>query len=227
MFISFEGIDGAGKSTVLKKIAERLRHDKTMDGCRGLLKNIIETREPYSPNLRRVILDADNKTRITELARFFLYQADRHMHVQDVIKPNIDDIILVDRGPVSTMAYQNITTLLDFDTISDVISVANEGIWPDCYIFFNVNREVAQKRLADEKDFFDKKNADFFELLIENYELLKIRMKKTATVIEIDANLSEEAVIDKVYYEIYRYIITYDLINSDARILKNSSQLPV
>lgn len=206
MYISFEGIDGAGKSTIMERVAERLRtDDRIKEYGYG---EVVTSSEPKGI-FRDIILDVDNKYGVTELARFFLYQADRNVHTETVIKPNRDKILLVDRGPMSTLAYQNITTGMDFDDLRYIINEANEGIWPECYVVFNVDYETSAKRLSGEKDYFDKMGKDFFDNLIENYEVLKDRNRRR--IIEIDANRDENEVFEDVYYEVFNYILAYDL----------------
>lgn len=210
MYISFEGIDGAGKSTIMERVAEKLRTDDKLKEYG--YDEVVTSREP-SGIFRDIILDADNKYGITEKARFFLYQADRNVHTENVIKPNRDKVLLVDRGPISTLAYQEITTGMEFVKMEPIISEANEGIWPDCCVFFNLDYETSAKRLSGEKDYFDKMGKEFFERLIKNYEYLKEgAIYRRFKVLEVDATRSEDEVFEDVYNQVFRYIIAYDLI---------------
>lgn len=202
MLISFEGIDGAGKSTIMDMVGEKLREEFGY--------NIVTTKEPQGI-FREIVLDADNKYNISELSRFFLYQADRALHTEDVIEPNLakeNTIILSDRGPMSTLAYQQITTGLDFEVMEEVISVANKGIYPHCYVFFDVSLETSASRLSDEKDYFDKMEKDFFERLIHNYNNLiqDFDDNREAEVIYINANKDIDFVFESCYNSILKYI---------------------
>ena len=215
MYISFEGIDGAGKSTIMERVAERLRTDDRLKEYG--YDEIVTSREPEGV-FRDIILDADNKYGVTELARFFLYQADRSIHTETVIKPNRDKILLVDRGPISTLVYQEVTTGLKPHTMKHIIEIANQGIWPDCYIYFDIDYETSVKRLGAEKDHFEKKGKEFFDTLINNYRkrLDEIDSYGIKKVIRIDAKRDEIEVFEDVYQQVFRHIMAYDLIKSQG-----------
>ena len=195
----------------MERVAERLRTDDRLKEYG--YDEVVTSSEPKGI-FRDIILDADNKYEITELARFFLYQADRNIHTETVIKPNRDKVLLVDRGPISTMVYQEITTGLKPHIMRNIIEIANQGIWPDCYIYFDIDYETSVKRLSGEKDHFEKKGKDFFERLINSYtnRLAEIDDYDTRKVIKIDAKRDEDVVFEDVYKQVFRYIIAYDLI---------------
>lgn len=213
MYISFEGIDGAGKSTIMERVAERLRTDTRLKEYG--YDEIVTSREPEGV-FRDIILDADNKYGVNELARFFLYQADRSIHTETVIKPNRDKVLLVDRGPISTMVYQELTTGLKPHIMKQVITLANRGIWPECYIYFDIDYETSVERLSGEKDHFEKKGKDFFDKLINGYEHRLSEVDYGVKVIKIDAKRDENEVFEDVYQQVFRYIMAYDLIKSQG-----------
>lgn len=203
MYISFEGIDGAGKSTIMKMVADRLQH--TLPNY-----NIVTTNEPKGV-FRDIVLDADNKYGVTELSRFFLYQADRALHTENLIEKELkkdNTVILCDRGPISTLAYQHITTGLDFKVMENIISIANKGIFPDCYMFFDVDYETSSHRLSDEKDYFDKMGKGFFEDLIYNYRTLMYNfgLREDVDIFTINANKDIDIVLELVYNTTLKYI---------------------
>ena len=215
MYISFEGIDGAGKSTIMERVAERLRSDERLKEYG--YDEIVTSREPEGV-FRDIILDVDNKYGVTELARFFLYQADRSIHTENVIKPNRDKVLLVDRGPISTMVYQEVATGLKPHTMRNIIDIANRCIWPDCYIYFDIDYETSVERLSGEKDHFEKKGKDFFDKLINAYanRLDEVDGYDVKKVIKIDAKRSQDEVFEDVYQQIFRYIMAYDLITAQS-----------
>lgn len=215
MYISFEGIDGAGKSSVMAMVAERLRTD---DRLKEYGYNEIVTSSEPQGVFRDIILDADNKYGVNEMARFFLYQADRSIHTETVIKPNRDKVLLVDRGPLSTLVYQEITTGLKPHEMQYMIERANQGIFPDVYVYFDIDYETSLNRLGDEKDHFEKKGKDFFDKLIDGYEkrLTEVDSYGVKKVIRIDAKRSQDEVFKDVYQQVFRYIMAHDLIKEQS-----------
>lgn len=219
MYISFEGMDGGGKSTIMERVAERLRNDEKLKEL-GYTK-VVTSCEPKGI-FRDMILDVDNKLGVTELARLFLFQSDRNIHTNEIIKPNInnnDTIVLVDRGPLSTLAYQSISTGMQFDRLADIINVANEGYWPDYYMFFDLDYETSVRR---EKggDHFEQKGREFFDNVNDNYirflehlcgSSIYGRLRARHTI--VDATKSVDQVEEKVYNDLFRYIVAYDMLH--------------
>jgi len=127
LFITFEGIEGSGKSTHLRHLAEHLR----ASGSR-----VVETREPGGTAagavIRRLLLGPDTAP-LTPLAELFLYCADRTQHVREVIRPALDagQVVLCDRFSDSTLAYQGYARGLDLETVRALDARARGGVWPD------------------------------------------------------------------------------------------------
>src|SRR5205814_514710 len=127
MFITFEGIEGSGKSTHLRHLAEHLR----ASGSR-----VVETREPggtaAGAAIRRLLLGPDAAP-LTPLAELFLYCADRTQHVREVIRPALDagQVVLCDRFSDSTLAYHGYARGLDLEAVRALDARARGGVWPD------------------------------------------------------------------------------------------------
>jgi len=127
LFITFEGIEGSGKSTHLRHLAEHLR----ASGSR-----VVETREPggtaAGAAIRRLLLGPDAAP-LTPLAELFLYCADRTQHVREVIRPALDagQVVLCDRFSDSTLAYQGYARGLDLEAVRALDARARGGVWPD------------------------------------------------------------------------------------------------
>src|SRR5256884_1462809 len=127
MFITFEGIEGSGKSTHLRHLAEHLR-------ARG--SRVVETREPggtaAGAAIRRLLLGPDAAP-LTPLAELFLYCADRTQHVREVIRPALDagQVVLCDRFSDSTLAYQGYARGLDLEAVRALDARARGGGGPD------------------------------------------------------------------------------------------------
>lgn len=141
MFITFEGIEGSGKSTVL----ERLSKDMRSRGQAPVL-----TREPggsaLGASLRGVLLDA--RQQVVPMAELFLYLADRAQHVQQVIRPALKSgaMVFSDRYADSTVVYQGFGRSLDVERLFALNEMAVDGLWPDLTLLFDLEPELGLAR---------------------------------------------------------------------------------
>lgn len=144
LFVTVEGIEGSGKSTLVRALATRLEH-------RGL--DVLTTREPgdtpLGQSIRALLLDAHGDPP-TPLAELFLYLADRHQHVERVIRPALaaGRLVLCDRFSDSTVAYQGHGRQLGPDTVRQLDDVARAGIRPDLTILCDCPPEIGLARAA-------------------------------------------------------------------------------
>jgi dTMP kinase len=142
MFITFEGIDGSGKGTMLKLCLAWL-------GARGC--PALQTREPGgSPlggRLREMLLNAEN-SRITPEAELFLYLADRAQHVEEVIRPALRAglTVLSDRYADSTIVYQGYGRGLDIEELFRLNNLAVRGLWPDFTLVLDLDVHTGLER---------------------------------------------------------------------------------
>lgn len=142
MFITFEGIEGSGKSTALQGLAAWLQQ-------RG--HGVAVTREPggsrLGRTLRSILLDLGN-TDITPEAELFLYLADRAQHVAQVVRPALDEgmVVLSDRYADSTVVYQGYGRGLDPMMLRQFNDVAVGGLWPDLTILLDLEPEAGLNR---------------------------------------------------------------------------------
>ncbi len=141
-FITFEGIEGCGKTTQIKLLEQHL----TEKGFKVLL-----TREPggcpIADQIRAILLDAANSA-MTPSAELLLYAAARSQHVEEVIKPALADdcIVLCDRFTDATVAYQGYGRGLDLDSIGYLNQLATSGLKPQLTILLDCPVEVGLKR---------------------------------------------------------------------------------
>lgn len=132
-FLTFEGIDGCGKSTQLRLLASELR-------IRGF--EVITTREPggtpFGNRLREVLLDAEEQ--VDPLAELLMFAADRAQHVRALVRPALEagQIILSDRYADATVAYQGAGRGFSSRTIQQVVKLATDGLKPDLTLFFDL-----------------------------------------------------------------------------------------
>lgn len=159
MFIAFEGIDGSGKTTLSKKVAEWLKNSG---------KSVIHSREPREP-YRSIIFDPDT----SDKEELLLFMADRARHIEKVIKPaiNAGSIVITDRYILSSYAYQgfakdNLDNCILIDTIQYWIS--EEFSYPDLVFVLTLDPEVALARATD-KNKFEHKGLEYYKKLNEFY----------------------------------------------------------
>src|SRR3954467_2416267 len=137
MFITFEGIDGSGKTTQLRRVAERFRDPVITKEPGGT---------PTADRIRSILLDAGSK--LDPLAEGFLFAASRHQHVVEVIKPALDagHVVLCDRFTDSTLAYQGFGRLIDLDKLRALNAWATDSLTPDLTLLFDLPEHVGLDR---------------------------------------------------------------------------------
>ena len=148
MFITFEGIEGAGKSTLVSGVEQWFK-------SKG--RNVLVTREPggcgLGASLRSVLLDAKN-TGLTSEAELFLYLADRAQHVAEVIRPALErgEVVLCDRYLDSTIAYQGYGRGFDPLWLLDLNKKAVRNLVPDLTFLIDLAPETGLKRALDRNE---------------------------------------------------------------------------
>jgi len=174
MFITFEGIEGTGKSTQITKI-------KKYYESQG--KEVFLTMEPggsrVGTELRKMLLHVDNKD-ITPITELFLYLADRAQHIAQVIRPALEagKVVLCDRFADSTIVYQGYGRGLDTQVLKQLNEVAVDGLWPDLTIVLDIDPEIGLKRAmlrniedgkAKEEGRFEAEHISFHNRIREGY----------------------------------------------------------
>ncbi len=163
-FITFEGVDGAGKSTHLAWFADALRQ-------RGL--DVVVTREPggtpLGEQLREILLNQPMSTGTEALLMF----AARLEHIEQFIKPALraGKWVISDRFSDASFAYQGGGRGMDWDKLSQLEQWVHPDLQPDLTLFFDVPVEVARQRLANNVslDRFEQEQADFFQRVRAGY----------------------------------------------------------
>ena len=196
-FITFEGIDGSGKSTQLRMLANELR-------VRGF--NVLPTCEPGGTPLGRRLREAflETEENVAPLAELLLFAADRAQHVNFLVKPALAEgkIILSDRYADATFAYQGAGRGFPDSTVKQVIELATEGLKPDLTLFFDLPIEKALTRTnnrndsGERKNRMDKETTGFYSRVREGY--LKIAAGEPERFIVIDAEGSTNEVQTRV-----------------------------
>ena len=191
-FITFEGIDGSGKSTQLRLLANFLKQA----GC-----EVLTTREPggtpVGNRLRAALLDAQEE--VDPLTELLVFAADRAQHVRRVLRPALESgqVIFSDRYADATAAYQGAGRGFSPELIAEIIQLATEGLKPDLTLLFDlpVEESVARTRRRTngkhQGDRLDAENEDFHSRVREAYlQLAKAepeRIKIIETVGPVEA----------------------------------------
>ncbi|MDO4582052.1 MAG: dTMP kinase [Bacillota bacterium] len=192
VFITFEGIDGCGKSLMLKRTAAALRE-------RGL--EPLLTREPGGSELgrrfRRLILDSPFDS-VDERTETLLFAADRACHVRQVITPALEagSIVLCDRYIDSTLAYQGYGRGLDIDFLRRLNDFAGCGLRPDLTLLLDVDPAIAAARRGAKADRMEQEQAEFFARVRAGYLALAGQCPRIAV---IDASAAPERVAEQVW----------------------------
>lgn len=195
LFITFEGGDGCGKTTQIKLLDEYLRSK----GYKTLL-----TREPGSKGLgvklREILLNYDGE--VSPNAESFLFLADRAQHVDCIIKPALEEgvVVLCDRHTDSTVAYQGYGRGLDLEQIHRLNNIATSGLKPDLTIVLDVDVETSQKRVGAEKDRMESAGIEFFERVRKGF--LEIAKQEPERVKVVDSTQT----IEKIHREILELV---------------------
>ena len=191
-FITFEGIDGSGKSTQLRMLANELR-------VRGF--DVLPTMEPGGTPLGRRLRAAflETEETVSSLAELLLFAADRAQHVNFLVKPALSDgkIVLSDRYADATFAYQGAGRGFAEQTVNQVIELATDGLKPDLTVFFDLPIEKAVLRTAnrddagEQKNRMDKETLEFYVRVREAYLKIAEREPNRFHVINAEGSTDE------------------------------------
>ncbi|EMP59897.1 dTMP kinase [Streptococcus mutans] len=194
IFISFEGPDGAGKTTVLEAILPQLK--------KLVAKEVITTREPggvaIAESIRDLILDV-NHTNMDDKTELLLYIAARRQHLVERILPELKkgNLVLVDRFIDSSVAYQGYGRGLDADAVTWLNNFATDGLQPDLTLYFDVDSQIGLTRIEKNKERevnrLDLEQLDMHRRVRSGY--LKLAQENPDRIVTIDATRPLEEVI--------------------------------
>jgi dTMP kinase len=198
LFITFEGIEGSGKTTQIRLLAEHFR-------LRGL--PVLATREPggcsIADAIRQILLHPDNSI-LDARAELFLYAAARAQHVEEVIRPALagGTTVLCDRFMDATVAYQGFGRGIDLSLIEHLNDLATAGVKPDLTILLDMPAGEGLQRAINRntgaascEDRFERESLDFHSRVREGYLYLACREERFRIV---DAGGAEEEVFRRV-----------------------------
>jgi dTMP kinase len=194
MFVTFEGVDGSGKTTQARLLAEHLR-------AKG--REVVATREPGGTELgegiRNLLLHGGH---VAPWAEASLFAAARSQLVEDVIRPALDrgaDVVC-DRYIDSSLAYQGIARGLGVDRVLELNLIATGGLLPDRTVLLDLPLDEAARRRGDERDRMEREGEDFAGRVEAAYHELAAVFPRR--VVRADATRPTEEIADFVRQEL-------------------------
>ncbi|HWD00499.1 MAG TPA: dTMP kinase [Candidatus Sulfopaludibacter sp.] len=206
IFITFEGMDGSGKTTQMHRLAARLR---------GMGRTVLETVEPGGPpiaqKIRRILLDSANEE-LSATTEILLYFASRAQNVDEWIQPALarHEIVLCDRFTDSSLAYQGYGRGLGADTVIALDAIACRGLKPDLTILVDVQAEASLARararnLAEPhcETRMDDQSIDFHRRVFDAYHALAAAEPGRVKLVNGDAD------IDSIERDVWSIVSAY------------------
>ncbi len=192
MFITFEGVEGCGKSSVLAKVYDELKNE-------GF--DVIQTREPggvkIAEEIRNVLLDKEN-TMMDKRTEALLFAASRRQHLIEKVWPALKEnkIVLCDRFIDSSLAYQGGGDGIGVNEVLNVNLFATENTFPDLTILFDIDPRVGLARINKnanrEVNRLDVKELSFYDTIRNTF--LELAKEYTDRFVVIDASMDFDAV---------------------------------
>lgn len=197
--VTFEGGEGGGKSTQVKKLAKFLEEQHI---------DFVSTKEPggtvIGEEIKKLLLNT--KENISDKTEFLLFSASRSQLVQDVVKPALEEgkVVLMDRFFDSSLAYQGYAGNLDLDAIEQVTAFATDGLQPDMTVLLDISYDDGMERKAkDDKlknlDRIEGKSAEYHKKLRNGF--LKLADKDRKRFFVVFANKTEEEIFEDIKEE--------------------------
>lgn len=190
--ITFEGVEGSGKTTHCRLLAQWLREQG---------KRVRETSEPDGTPLGmtiRTVFEQED-LELTPLTEAFLFMAARQHHVAQVIRPALeaDEVVLSDRYADATVAYQGFGRGLDRQTIRELNALATGGVLPDLTLLLDLDPAQGLERLgARQRDAFEKMDLAFHQRVRQGY--LELAREEKDRIVVLDADRPVERVQGEV-----------------------------
>lgn len=189
LFITMEGPDGSGKTTQIQEV-------KKYFNDRGY--EVVVTREPggtaISEQIRSIILDVKNDN-LSYMTEVLLYAASRAQHVEEKIKPALEDgkIVICDRFVDSSIVYQGYARKIGIDVVESINQFALMGLQPSITFFFDIEPKEAMDRKVSQKslDRLEQEHISFHNLVYEGYRILLKRYPNRIRRIDASQSINE------------------------------------
>lgn len=187
LFITFEGVDGCGKTTQMRLLSEYLE-------SKGY--EVVLTREPGAKGLgekiREILLHYNGE--VSSKAESFLFLADRAQNIEKIVNPSVTagKMVLCDRHTDSTVAYQGYGRGVDIDELKMLNNLAVGNRKPDITFVFDIDVETSMTRVGKEKDRMESAGIEFFNNVRNGY--LEIAKREPDRVVVVDSTRQIEAI---------------------------------
>jgi dTMP kinase len=207
LFITFEGIDGSGKSTQMRMLGERLRA-----AGKAVVENAEPGGTPIGMQIRRILLDAKNQE-LCPTAELLLYFASRAQAVDELVRPALAEgkVVLSDRWTDSTLVYQGCGRGLGVDTVLALDRIACRGLKPDLTLIVDIDLETSLERARARNTItessetrMDEQSVEFHRKVRDAYHELAGREPDRIRL--VDGGASVEAVAEEVWNIVSRYV---------------------
>jgi len=205
VFLTFEGIEGSGKTTQLRRLAERI-------------PNAVLTKEPggtpTADRIRAILLDPESH--LDRVAELFLFAASRRQHVVDLIRPALQrgQVVLCDRFTDSTLAYQGFGRVIDLDQLRTLNAWATDSLIPDLTLLFDLPEEVGLSRARSRnaaatphEGRFEAEDLRFHRRVREGY--LSLAVAEPQRFVKIDADGTSDEVFERMIAKLAERGVTF------------------
>lgn len=200
-FITFEGPEGSGKTTVIREITQRLESEGW---------DVLVTREPggvkTGEDIRKILLEGEA---IDDRSEALLFAASRREHLVNKVLPALREgkVVLCDRYIDSSLAYQGYARGIGVEEVRSINEFAINGLYPDLTLYLDIRASVGIQRINDNQrtqNRLDREKLDFHEKVVEGYRQIIHNEPNRFAV--INAEQSIEEVVNSAYESIIKYL---------------------
>ncbi len=201
VLITVEGIDGAGKSSLVERLGALLRQSGTI---------VVTTKEPGGSKLGLILRQMlqYQEVPIAPRAEYLLFAADRAQHFKEVVIPSLQagSLVISDRMSDSSLAYQGFGRGHDLTMIKIINQWSMQGIEPNLTIYLKIPVDCAYERMQDrgiEKSVFESEKKEFLERVARGFDQI---FATRSNVITIDAARDQDTVVQETFERVYAWL---------------------